>query len=138
MEIHYLPIIICAVLAMVVGAIWYGALFGRLWMRIIGADSLSETEKEAMQKRMWKDYLLQAAVLLLQLYVLAHFIKGWDIVSGVEVAFWLWLGMVMPTLAGSAIWTAESSKMRWLRFVVQAGYQFVIFMLFGYILGNWG
>ncbi len=37
--INYWAVISCALVAMVVGAMWYGPLFGRAWLKVIGATA---------------------------------------------------------------------------------------------------
>lgn len=49
----------------------------------------------------------------------------------------VWLGFVVPTLAASAMWTMEQGRDKLLRFGVQAGYNLVLFVIFGYVLGLW-
>ena len=33
MQVNFLAIIVCAVVSMIVGTIWYGPLFGKKWMK---------------------------------------------------------------------------------------------------------
>lgn len=138
MEINYLTLLGAAVVAMAVGAIWYGPLFGKKWMEIIGADAEDEAKRKEMQKSAGPLYAIQFVLTLLQLYILVHFIKGWDTASGIESALWIWLGFVMPTLAGAAMWNNDPNKVKLTRFSIQAGYQLVMFIIFGYMLGMWG
>jgi hypothetical protein len=76
-------------------------------------------------------------LVLLQLYVLSHYIKGWE-VSGIENALWIWLGFVVPTLAAAAMWNNDPNRIKLARFGIQAGYQLVIFVIFGFIISTWG
>ena len=138
MEINYLAILGAAVLSMIVGAIWYGPLFGKVWMEIVGVDANDMKAREEMQKGAMPLYIIQLLITIGQLYILAHFIKGWNEVSGIEVALWLWLGFVVPTLAAASMWTTDKTKVKWARFLIQGGYFLVMFIIFGYILGNWG
>jgi hypothetical protein len=137
MDINYLAVLVCAILAMVLGFTWYGPLFGKKWMRISGLDNIDEARKKEMMKGVWKLYLAQFALVLFQLYVLAHFVLGWATVSGVHSSLWLWVGFVMPTVAMSCMWTNDSAKVAWTKFLIQAGYQLVAFIMFGLILGSW-
>ena len=90
-----------------------------------------------MQKSAGPLYAIQFVLTLLQVYVFAHYVKGWDDVSGLTNAFWIWLAFIMPTIAGSAMWTNDKPSVVKARFLIQSGYQLVIFMLFGLILGAW-
>jgi hypothetical protein len=44
----------------------------------------------------------------------------------------------MPTIAGTAMWNNDSKKISRARFLIQAGYQLILFVSFGAILGIWG
>ncbi len=35
-SINYLAVILCGIISMVIGAIWYGPVFGKLWMKQYG------------------------------------------------------------------------------------------------------
>jgi hypothetical protein len=137
MEINYWAVVACAVVAMVLGGIWYGPLFGRKWMEINGADPDDVERRKQMQKEAAPLYGVQFLLSLLQLYILAHFIGGWQEASGVETAVWIWLGFVMPTVAGLSMWTAQPSKVKWATFLISSGYQLVSFISFGFILSRW-
>ena len=135
MEVNYGAILVCAVLSMVVGGVWYGPLFGRKWMEINGVNPDDVARREAMQKGAGPLYGVQFVLSLLQLYVLSRFIGGGD--SSVTNAFFIWLGFVMPTVAGLAMWNALPGKTRLAMFFISAGYQLILFALYGLILGMW-
>lgn len=137
MDINYWAVLACAVLSMVVGSVWYGPLFGRKWMEVNELNPDDVAKREAMQKEAAPLYGVQFVLSLLQAYILAHFVQGWGDVSGVESSVWIWLGFVMPTVAGFAMWNAKPAKVRWTLFLVSAGYQLVCFVSFGLILGAW-
>jgi Protein of unknown function (DUF1761) len=138
MEISYLMVVVCAVLSMIVGSVWYGPLFGKKWMEICGVDPTNLDAIKQMQKEAMPLYGIQFVLSLLQLYILAHFVQGWSEASGIESAVWMWLGFVMPTVAGSAMWNNSPNRLKWASFLIQAGYQLVMFVIYGYILGMWG
>lgn len=138
MEVNYVTILIAAIISMVVGALWYGPLFGKKWLEIIGATADDLARREAMQKAARPLYAIQFALSLLQVYVLAHFVEAWEDGTGVGTAVWIWLGFVMPTVAGSSMWNNNPNRMKWAMFLIQAGYQLVMFIIYGWVLGNWG
>lgn len=137
MEINYWAVLVCGVLAMALGFVWYGPLFGKKWMEVIGATEMDLERRKEMQKRAGKLYLIQFILVLFQVWVLAFYIKGWQEASGLQNALWIWVAFIMPTIATSAMWNNDSAKISWTRFLIQAGYQLVLFILFGLILGGW-
>lgn len=137
MDINYWAVLVCGVVAMAVGAVWYGPLFGKMWLRVTGATAQDLAAREAMMKRTKYLYAVQFVLVLFQAWVLAYYIAGWSEVSGVTNALWLWAAFVMPTVAAASMWNNDSAKVSWTRFGLQAGYQLVVFVLFGLIIGYW-
>jgi len=137
MGINYLAVLVCGVLAMVVGAIWYGPLFGKIWMRVVGVSPEDKEARARMQKGVVPLYLIQFLLTLFQLMILAFYIYQWSDASGLETALWLWAAFIVPTIAGTAMWNNDSAKISWARFLIQSGYQLVSFVIFGLILGLW-
>lgn len=136
MGINYWAILVCAVLAMGIGTIWYGPLFGKLWMRLSGMADMNAEECKRQQKKAVPLYFVQFALTLLQLFILAH-LTGDTVKSGMLSSLIVWAGFVLPTVAASCMWTAEPRSMAWKRFFVQAGFQIACFVVFGIVLGLW-
>jgi len=141
MEVNLILILVCGVIAMVVGMLWYGPLlFGKAFIKANDWpdwETLSPEEKKIKQKEMGWLYLVQFIFTLIQLYILAHFVQGWNDVSGVEVAIWLWLGFIAPTVASNLIWSMTTLRKRVILFGIIGGYQLVCMTIFGYILSHW-
>lgn len=137
MQINYFAVIVCAVLSMGLGFVWYGPLFGKKWMEIIGATEGDAEKRKEMQKRVMPLYAVQFLLTLFQIWVLAYYIEGWKDASGLENAFWIWAAFVMPVIAGNVMWNNDSAKISWTRFSIQAGFQLINFVMFGLILGLW-
>ena len=140
MEINYIAVIGATIVAMGVGALWYSPmLFAKKWMEVIGVTNADyEANKAEKNRMMMKLLALQLVLTFVQAYIIAHFIKAWSDASGVETALFIFVGFVVPTLAMNSMWGNESSKNAWMRFLIQAGGQLVIFVLFGLIFGMWG
>ncbi|HLD86035.1 MAG TPA: DUF1761 domain-containing protein [Patescibacteria group bacterium] len=137
MIINYWAVLVCAVLAMALGFLWYGPLFGKKWMSIVGVGPADLAARQKMQQNVWKLYVAQFLLVLFQVWVLAYYIAGWQEASGLVNALWIWAAFIMPTVAGAAMWNNDSAKISWARFMIQAGYQLVLFVMFGLILGAW-
>ncbi len=137
MQVNYYAILVCGILAMVFGYLWYGPLFGKMWLKVIKATELDLEARKKMQENVWKLYLLQFLLVLFQVWVLAYYIQGWKDASGLTNALWIWAAFVVPVIAGTAMWNNDSAKISWTRFLIQSGYQLVCFVAFGLILGVW-
>ncbi len=137
MQINYLAILVCAVIAMALGALWYGPLFGKKWMEIVGATPGDLEARKKMQKSAGPLYVVQFILVLFQVWVFAYYVEGWKEASGVQHGLWIWAAFIMPTVAAASMWNNDSKKVSWARFLIQAGYQLVLFVIFGFVLGAW-
>ena len=141
--INFLAVLVVAVVDMVLGSIWYGPLFMNAWGRIIGVDmnSMTPEKKKEMQKKMWPTYLLNFVLALLTAYVLAKFIYMSAPVPGASggmmIAFWIWLGFLMPMAAGASMWGGKPKKLAWQMFWITAIFQLIAALVGGAILGAW-
>ena len=123
-----------AVAAYAVGALWYSVLFKKPWMREMGytpenVGSMKMTATVAMS--------LGFLTTLLMSYVMAHFVAVWaqlmggiTVSSGMHLAFFLWLGFVMPLTLGAVLWENRS----WTLFLINASHYLVGMLLMGGIL----
>ena len=68
--INYYAVLVCGISNMVLGYLWYGALFGKQWMALSGITP--EKIEAAKSKGMAKGYLLSFVGALLMAFVLAH------------------------------------------------------------------
>ncbi len=101
-------------------------------MTMTDPEQIKKMQKEAMPL-----YAIQFVLALFQVLVLAHLIADTVRVSGTERALWIWAAFVMPTIAGSSMWNNDSTKIKWSRFLIQSGYQLVLFVVFGIVLTMW-
>ncbi len=138
MEINYLAVLVCGVVALVIGSIWYGPLFGKFWMQMMGADSMSPDQKEAMKKNMWVMYAIQFVLSAIMAGALSVHLMNWaGPESSLAVAVCIWFGFVMTTSAGAALWSGKPPKVAFKMFLITAVEQLITFVAFALILGAW-
>lgn len=118
-----------AVFLMVMGFVWYGPLFGKTWMKVIGAPQMSKEELAKAQKEMIPYYAMQFVLALITSYVLYAFVHMSGM--GVAFAFWVWLGFAMPVAAG-AMWDTKKG-LQLTKFLVVAGYQLVTLLVLAWV-----
>jgi hypothetical protein len=73
---------------------------------------------------------------LVMAYVLAHFVKyaaATTIADSSMLAFWLWLGFLMPLTLGSFIWEGKPFKL----FVLNAAHWLIGLIIMAAILALW-
>jgi CRISPR/Cas system-associated protein endoribonuclease Cas2 len=52
-------------------------------------------------------------------------------------ALLIWLGFTVPIIAGGVMWNNEPKKIAFQKFLIQAGYQLILFIIFTLILSAW-
>lgn len=100
MEVNLMAVIVAALAMFAVGGVWYGVVFGKTWGKIHGFDKLSAKKQKEMQSQMALPYLGQLVVAFLTAWALAYFMNALPELSIWTLAFWVWLGFMMPTTYG--------------------------------------
>ena len=141
--INYLAVLACAIASMVLGFLWYGPLFGKLWMSLSG---MSPEQIEACKAKgggggnMMKSYALMFVGSLVMAYVLAYsivfasaYLNAAGIAGGLMAGFWSWLGFIAPVTLGTVLWEGKS----WKLWMLNNAYYLVLLLIMGGILAVW-
>lgn len=131
-HINYLAVLVCAIISMVIGALWYGPLFGKEWMKQVG-----KTEEE-LQKDFnpAKTYSLAVAAHFFVALIIAYFISLFNaqtVVDGLRIALTSWVGFVAAPMFVNFLFERKPVKL----LVINTGYNLVLLMIFGIILIVW-
>ena len=134
--INYLAVVGAAVFAVVLGMLWYGPLFGKMWMRSIGQtkESMMAMMKPGMGMPVL--YILQIIGALVMSYVVAHLVIALNIVGtsmALQFAFWTWLGLIATVALSSVLWECKS----WKYYCIVTGYHLVALAGITLILAYW-
>lgn len=136
--INYLAVVVAALSQMVVGSLWFGPLFGKLWMSLSG---IKEADINAAKNRgMTMTYVVAFIGSLVMSYVLAHalvfasaYLDVYGVQAGLTAGFWNWLGFIAPVTLGIVLWDGKSWKL-W--FLTNA-YWLLSLLIMGTILSLW-
>ena len=139
--INYLAVLASAVVMMVLGGLWYGPLFGKKWIALMGFDQHKVADMRAKgMEAMWKSYAMMALGSLVMSFVLAHalvfagtYLNVSDVSAGLQAAFWNWLGFIVPVTLGTVLWEGKP----WTLWVLNAGYYLVGLLAIGVLLSVW-
>lgn len=132
--INIWAVIVSAVVAFAVGALWYSPLlFAKQWMQ---AHGYTPEKLAAMQKQARRDYavsfvcfLVTAAVMGL-LVAITHMS---NVIAGIKLGVLCWVGFAGTLGLTSTLYSGKPLKV----FAIDAGYQLVYFILMGAILVGW-
>ena len=95
-DVNYLAVLVSAIAAMFIGAIWYGPVFGKMWMGYMGKTE--EQLKEGFNPA--KTYglaFLGHFVAIAMLALLFTYVEVNSFIGAVHTAFWTWLGFTFAT-----------------------------------------
>jgi hypothetical protein len=138
--VNYLAIGACGVLAMIIGFLWYGPLFGKKWATLMGWGDMTPEQLAEKQKQARSSYAITFVASLVSAYVLAHalifasaYLNASGVTAGLAAGFWNWLGFVMPVTLGSVLWDSKP----WSLWFINAGYWLVQLLAMGVLLALW-
>lgn len=121
MQINYISIVIATVAQFIIGFLWYGPIFGKLWGKIHGFDKLPKATQQKMMKSMGPFYVLQLLVTIITTIVLAIFITYQPTWNAYAMAGFFWIGFVFPTQVSAVIFGGTEGKWIAKKIAVQAG-----------------
>ncbi len=131
--INYLAILASGVAAFIIGFVWYGFLFKKLWVE---GHAFSESKSAELQKSFpvaggvsFVGYLVTAYILCL----LLSYMNITDMQNALRVTFLIWLGF--PAVIGlmNALYSGQSLIV----YAIDTGYQLVYMLVTAVILTVW-
>ncbi len=140
-EINYIAVVASAITFMIIGAIWYGPLFGKLWMQGLGWNTKNKEFIEQQKKSASTSYLQMFIGALLTSYILAHIIWAFTKVMGLDsnfessirAAVWIWLGFILPVKYSEKLWAGK--KLKYIS--IDLGYYLIATIVAAIIITYW-
>src|SRR3989344_4058291 len=134
MGVNFIAVIVAAIAAMVLGFLWYGPLFGRLWIRL--SNFTQKDMEKAKAKGMGKTYLISFIAGIVMSFVLARLLQ-WTttatMTAALQLGFWVWLGFIAPVILGAVLWEGKSVQL----YALNVGFQLLHTLLMAAILVAW-
>jgi hypothetical protein len=102
-EINLWAVLASTVVAIIIGSIWYGPLFGKKFMEASGMNKWTPEQQAAMKKKMMLSYAGQFIASFVLFYTVAGIVLGFGhatALEGMMGAFFIWLGIIVPVKVG--------------------------------------
>jgi mannitol-specific phosphotransferase system IIBC component len=135
--INFISVIVAAVVAFIVGFMFHGPLFGKMWMKLANIHPTGKEKLSDMFPQMVKNLVANivcAYVLAMFIYVTASYYNNvGNIVGGMGISFWAWLGFLVTSTSMDVIWMGKSKNL-WL---FEAAASLVSFLAMGAVLAAW-
>lgn len=130
-SINWLAIVVCVVLNMVNGFIWYHpSVFFKAWWKGIGK---SEDEQTDPNPTIWVWTILAAFVEAIFVSFLITAMGSNTIITGLQAGFMIWLGFVATTNLVNNLFAGRGFKV----WAIEAGNHLVFLLICGGILAVW-
>jgi len=129
--LSYLAIIVAALAQFVLGWLWYGRLFGKRWMSLMGINPQS-INREGMGKTLVWTFigsLVTAGVLR----KFATMVGAHTVGAGVALGAMVWFGFIATVTLASVLYEKRSVNL----YVLNNGYQLVSLAVMGAIVAAW-
>jgi hypothetical protein len=132
--INWLAVIVAAVVAWLIGAIYYSPfVLGRQWVAAHGYTAERLAAMRAGAARAYGISVLCFLAMAFTIAVLVGYINMNHWVQGVKLGLLLWLGLSIPLHLIAHVY----SDRRFATFGIDAGYQLLYFVAMGGILAGW-
>lgn len=132
-EVNYFAVLVAAVAPMVIGGIWYGPIFGKIWIEAHGHDPERLAE---MQKGMGKAYAVSFVCYLVMALVMALLIAAtdwWGVHGGIHTGLICWLGFAATISLTAHLFSDKKPA----AYLLDAGYQLVYMVTMAVIVAIW-
>ena len=129
-DLNYFAVLVAGVIPMVGGAIWYGPLFGKRWLGLMGVTE-EEIAKDFNPLKIYGVSFLLALVTAFGLALLLHGSSG--VLSGVHVALIAVIAFVLPVGYQSVAFEKRKAGL----FVLNLGYNLVAITGQAILLALW-
>ncbi len=135
--INYVAVIVATIASQAIGFVWYGPVFGKLWMKLssMSEKQIADAKKKGM-KGMKSTFTISILGSFVMAFVLAHFVdyvEATTIGGALQLAFWLWLGFIATVLVGAVLWEGKS----WKLYGLNVAYYLVTLSVMASILAVW-
>ncbi len=131
--VNYWAVLVAGLIYMGVGAIWYGPLFGKMWMKLVGITEESMKKMPLTPIQSMVGGLVTALIMACTLSKLAVIYGAMGVVGAWSMAFFVWFGFMMPNTASSFLWEGKPLKL----FLINASMQLVAMFLMALVLVLW-
>ena len=135
-HINYTFVVLAALANFIIGFMFHGPLFGKLWMKLSNIQMTGKEKLSDMIPQMVGNFVVNlvcAYVLAMFIFVTQSYYRNvGSVIGGMGIAFWAWFGFLLTSSSINVIWMGQSKKL-WL---FEAVASLVSFLAMGAILAH--
>jgi hypothetical protein len=130
--LHLLAILVVALIAFMLGGLWYSVLFGKMWMKEMHFTEEQMKSKEGIGRIFGGAFLLTlVSTITLATLIAAHRIN--QVPAGIEMGLFVGIGLVAARHATNALFEKRTLR----HVLIVAGYDVTLCAMQGAILAVW-
>ena len=138
LPVNYVAVIVAAIACFIIGFLFHGPLFGKLWMKLANIHPTGKEKFSDMIPQMLQNLLANiiCAYVLSVVYLFAStspLMGGSGAWNGMMCAFWIWLGFIVTGSSMEVIWMGKSKKLWYFEITSSL----VSFLAMGAIIAAW-
>ena len=138
LPINFVAVLVAAVAMFIIGFLFHGPVFGKLWMKLANVTPTGNEKMSDMYGQMFWNLVsnIICAYVLSVVYLFASaspLMESSGVWGGIVCAFWLWLGFIVTNSSMEVIWMKRSYKL-WLFELASC---LVGFLVMGAIIAAW-
>ena len=112
LAVRWWAILIGIVIYFVVGMVWYGPIFGKTWMKLVGLTP--EKIQQDQSKAPYTIAVITSAVNVYALAILLNLINTQTVLAALGVAILVWLGLFLCPTMNNYAFESRSMKLMWI------------------------
>ena len=132
LPISLVAVLVAGIANFVIGFMMHGPVGGKLWMKLANIVPTGNEKLSDMVPQMVKN-LIANLVFAYVLAMMINYAGAMDAMSGLIVAFWVWLGFVVTSTSMDVIWMGRSVKL----WMYEAFSSLLCILAMGAIIGAW-
>ena len=110
---HYLAILVATIASFIIGGIWYGPLFGKVYRNILNVPEGTDMHGADGRLPLAHAMVLRFLATLVITYVLSYFLVFFgaaDILTALKLALVIWLGFMATVMTSSVLFEGRPVK----------------------------
>lgn len=135
--VNFVSVLVAAAATFIIGFMFHGPLLGKAWMKLTNIHPTGKEKISDMIPQILLNFLSNivcAYVLAVFIYVTASYYNNvGNVVGGMGIAFWAWLGFLVTSSSMDIIWMGKSKKL----WIFEAVASLTSFLAMGAILAAW-
>jgi hypothetical protein len=129
--VNHLAVLVAALVAFLLGFLWYGPLFGEIWMKLSGASKKKPKKKDLVLRSLGG--LISYIVMAYMLMIILSFIGMDNWIVALTFGFFIWLGFIGTITFGNFLWERKPFSL-WL---LNNAYNLIALEIMAVILTVW-